>query len=313
LVGATGNLGGRVVHQLLALGKPVRALVREGSHSTKLVARGVEIVRGDLRDRPSIDRALVGAYAVVTTAQGYIPRRRGDLLSAVDDRGNRNLVDAARAARVERFVFTSILTCDRAAQVPHFWQKKVIEDYLAASGVPFVALRPGALIAPPPEPGGRDWWTGGLKKGRIAAWGNASTRWTYVHIDDVARFLALAVDDPRVMGTRIDLGTDRPVSVREIAAVFSKFMGREVRVSAGAGRFFLGMMKVMSLFPPGARDMLAMVDHFEGGTYVAGTRAQSQYFGEVATVEDSLARYLLQVGLLASKVASTAAAPRPAP
>jgi hypothetical protein len=73
------------------------------------------------------------------------------------------------------------------------------------------------------------------------------------------------------------------------------------------------MMKVMSLFPPGARDMLAMVDHFEGGTYVAGTRAQSQYFGEVATVEDSLARYLLQVGLLASKVASTAAAPRPAP
>jgi uncharacterized protein YbjT (DUF2867 family) len=46
----------------------------------------------------------------------------------VDDRGNRSLVDAATRAGVGRFVFTSILTCDQAPDVPHFWRKKVIED-----------------------------------------------------------------------------------------------------------------------------------------------------------------------------------------
>src|SRR5882672_12398807 len=124
VVGATGNLGGRVVTALLARGHAVRALVREGTDPAALAAQGVEIVRGDLLDRASLDRALAGAGALVTTAIGYIPRRRGDSLESVDDRGNRNLIEAAKAAKLGRFVFTSVLTADKAREVPHFWQKK---------------------------------------------------------------------------------------------------------------------------------------------------------------------------------------------
>ena len=65
VVGATGHLGGRVVHALVARGTPVRALVRDGTDPGPLLKQGVEIVRGNLLDPPSLDRALDGARALV--------------------------------------------------------------------------------------------------------------------------------------------------------------------------------------------------------------------------------------------------------
>jgi nucleoside-diphosphate-sugar epimerase len=57
-----------------------------------------------------------------------------------------------------------------------------------------------------------------LKKGSIPALGSAVQPWTQIHAEDVAHCLALAVDEPRAVGRRIDLGSDRPVSAHDIAA-----------------------------------------------------------------------------------------------
>src|SRR6266508_2858207 len=118
VVGATGDLGGRAVDAPLARGKRVRALVREGTDPSRLAAKGVEIARGDMLDPASLERAMSGSSAVVTTAAGYTRRRKGDSLEKVDDLGNRNLVDAAKKTEIRRFVFTSILTAIRRAMSP---------------------------------------------------------------------------------------------------------------------------------------------------------------------------------------------------
>src|SRR5207245_1975470 len=123
------------------------------------------IVRGDLTKPETLPAALQGVDAVVTTAIGYSQRKPQDSLEAVDIEGNRNLVDAAKRANIRRFVFTSILTCDQAADVPHFWAKKLTEDHLEAQGVPFVALRPGAYM------GGGPWWEQSLAQGTLPAFG----------------------------------------------------------------------------------------------------------------------------------------------
>jgi uncharacterized protein YbjT (DUF2867 family) len=291
VVGGTGTLGGRVVRELVRRGTSVRALVRDGSDATGLTAQGVEVMRGDLVDPASLERVLDGVDALVTTAAGYVRRRKGDSLAAVDDHGNRNLVDAARKASLGRFVFTSILTCDKAPGVPHFWQKKLIEDYLEASGVPFVALRPGAFV------GAWDFWTRGLRKGRLMALGSPSVRWTYVHVDDVARYLADAVDEPRAVGRRIDIGTDRPVSATDIADVFADFLGRDIAVRSipwpllGAVTWPVGMLSER------VKDMRAMIEYFHTGQYVADTSAQAEIFGDVPTVEDTLRRFVADAGL----------------
>ena len=293
VVGATGDLGGRAVDALLARGKRVRALVREGTDPSRLAAKGVEIARGDMLDPASLEKAMSGSSAVVTTAAGYTRRRKGDSLEKVDDLGNRNLVDAAKKMGIRRFVFTSILTCDQARDVPHFWQKKLIEDYLERSGVPFVALRPGAFLGG----GSARFFLRGLEKGRMMAFGSTRVRWTYIHPDDVARCLALAVDEPRAVGRRIDLGTDRPVSTVELAGVLADLLGREVKPSQGSARIIKVVGTLGGLFVPRMRDMMAMGRYFETGKYVADTRVQAELFGPVPTIEDAARRMLAELNL----------------
>src|SRR5437899_8832472 len=288
VVGATGDLGGRVVDALLSRGKRVRALVREGTDPTGLAAKGVEVARGDMLDHASLERAMSGSNAVVTTAAGYTRRRKGDSLEKVDDLGNRNLVDAAKKMGIRRFVFTSILTCDQARDVPHFWQKKLIEDYLERSGVPFVALRPGAFLGG----GSARFFSRGLEKGRMMAFGSPTVRWTYIHPDDVARYLALAVDSPRAVGHRLDLGTDRPVSGVELADIFTRLLGREVKPSVGSLLLLKAVGTIGGLFLPFMRDMMAMGRYFETGKYVADTKLQAELFGPVPTIEDTARRAL---------------------
>src|SRR5438445_37449 len=145
VVGGTGMLGGQIVQQLLARGKRVRALVRPTSDTESLRTAGVELVSGDLMDADSLPQALDGVDAVVTSAAGYTRHTPGDTIET-DHTGNRNLVDAAAASGVRRYVLTSILSCHEAPDVPHFWAKKLAEDHLAERGVPFVSMRPGAFV-----------------------------------------------------------------------------------------------------------------------------------------------------------------------
>lgn len=288
VVGATGSLGGLVVRALLGKGKSVRALVREGSDASTLESLGVSISRGDMLDTPSLDRALDGVSSLVTTAIGYSHRKPGDSLARVDDLGNRNLVDAAQRAGIKRFVFTSILTCDIARNVPHFWAKKLIEDYLEASGVPFVALRPGAFLS-------ANWWASGLKRGVLQSFGRSDVKWTYILPEDVARCLADAVDNPGAVGRRIDLGMDRPLSVQDAAALCGRFLGRPVTVRSMPAGLIFGLG---GIFNARMRDFGAMFKYFLTGKYVADTSAQRAIFGSVPAAEDSMRKALAAAGLI---------------
>ena len=293
VVGATGDLGGRVVRALLGRGKPVRALVRPGSELSTLPKIGIEIVRGDMLDPPSLVAAMTGVSAVVSSAIGYSGRRKTDSIRTDFD-GNRNLVDAAKKMGIPRFVFLSILACDRAPKVPHFWAKKVTEDYLQEQGVPFVALRPGAFLGAP-SGGYRKWIVSALSKGRVMGMTPAGIQITYIAPDEVARALALAVDEPLALGKRIDLGSDRPLSGPELAELVGKLLGKPMQVRTMGGGF---MMKLVAAFNPRMRDMMSMVQFFQTGQYVADTRLQGQLFGPIPRVEEAARRMLADLGFL---------------
>ncbi|HTT26241.1 MAG TPA: SDR family oxidoreductase [Thermoplasmata archaeon] len=275
LVGATGSLGGQILRQLLSRGKTVRALVRPGSDVSGLPTERVEIVRGDMLDPASLAPAMSGVSAVVSSAIGYSRRRETDSLRT-DTEGNRHLVDAAKKAGVPKFVFLSILACDQAREVPHFWAKKETEDHLAKQGVPFVALRPGAFLGGP-------WVRAALENGRVFGMTPAGIRITYIAPAEVARALSLAVDDPRALGRRIDLGSDRALSGPELADLLGGLLGRPLELSPMAAR---------------DADMLAMVRFFHTGKYVADTRVQQELFGPVPKIEEAARRMLVDFGLL---------------
>ncbi|MGQ4332578.1 SDR family oxidoreductase [Streptomyces hayashii] len=225
VVGATGSLGGKVVDELLARGKNVRALVRPASDAGRLESRGVQIARGDMLDIDSLVAAMNGADAVITTAAGYT--RGGKNAHDIDTVGNANLAEAAHRTGIRRFVLTSILTSDQTPGVPHFWHKKLAEDKLEQLGVPFVALRPGAFLDQVASMAGDP-----LDKGRMVWIGKATIPLTFVHTSDLAAYLAAAVDVEAEAGERIDIGWDHPVSMREVADVMGRRAGKKIKVVA---------------------------------------------------------------------------------
>jgi uncharacterized protein YbjT (DUF2867 family) len=277
VVGGTGDLGGRIVRELQRRGKKVRALVRPGSDASALVDSGVEVVRGDMLEPASLGPAMAGTSAVISSAIGYSGRRETDSLRT-DAEGNQNLAEAAKAAGVPRFVFVSILTCDQAKEVPHFWAKKVMEDRLESLGIPFVALRPGAYLGGP-------WMKGALEHGQVMAMTPGGIRITYIAPDEVARAAALAVDEPRALGKMVDLGSDRALSGPELVELLSRLMKKPVRAAPT---------------PAGgvSPDMLAMFRYFQTGKYVADTRRQGELFAPVPRIEDSARKMLADFGLL---------------
>jgi dihydroflavonol-4-reductase len=109
VTGASGFIGWHVARVLLERGYRVRALVRNGSRVDGL---DVEPVTGDLRDAPSLDRAVTGCGLVFHVAADYRlwARNPGELYRSNVD-GTRNLLAAARHAGVERVVYTSTVGC----------------------------------------------------------------------------------------------------------------------------------------------------------------------------------------------------------
>lgn len=105
ITGATGFVGGRLVDRLLATGARVRVLVRRPVPA--LEARGVTMVLGDVREPETLAPALVGAACVI-----HLAAKLGDWgperdFVATNLTGTTNLLTAARATGVARFVYVS--------------------------------------------------------------------------------------------------------------------------------------------------------------------------------------------------------------
>jgi len=114
VTGASGFLGWHVARVLGERGYPVRALVRAGG---KVADLDVETVTGDLRDPASLERAVAGCGLVFHVAADYrlwAKDPREMYRSNVD--GTHYLLEAARAAGVERIVYTSTVGC---IGIPH--------------------------------------------------------------------------------------------------------------------------------------------------------------------------------------------------
>jgi dihydroflavonol-4-reductase len=109
VTGATGFVGWHVARLLAGCGHSVRALARDPARLREL---DVEPVRGDLRDPDSLVRAVEGCSLVFHVAADYRlwAKDSGEMFRS-NVHGTRNLLEAAKSARVDRVVYTSTVGC----------------------------------------------------------------------------------------------------------------------------------------------------------------------------------------------------------
>ena len=106
VTGATGKIGSRLVKRLAQRGNRVRALARDATRAVDVLGDGVELFKGDLLDADSLAAAVRGIEAVVHCA-AFFRGATAEQAHATNDVGTQQLANAARAASVKRFVFTS--------------------------------------------------------------------------------------------------------------------------------------------------------------------------------------------------------------
>ncbi len=245
VTGGTGFVGWHVVRALSERGDgPVRALVRPNVDASYLEElSGVEIVRGDLLDAESLERATRGCRRVFHVAALYtFWARDSRLLYRTNVDGTRALLDAAAAAGVERIVYTSTVgalgyagrgkPADESTpvrledMVGHYKRSKFLAERVAmeavAHGTPVVIVNPSAPVGwadRKPTPTGQmiyDFMRGRMK-------GYLETGLNLVDVEDVAAGHLLAAERG-VAGEKYILG-NRDLYLKEIFEILSDLTG----------------------------------------------------------------------------------------
>jgi uncharacterized protein YbjT (DUF2867 family) len=222
VAGATGLLGSEVCRRLAGRGRECRALVRETSDAQKknaLKEFGATLVTGDLKDRNSLMAACKGAKAIISTASATISRQPSDSIEAVDLKGQLNLVAAAKANGVERFVFVSY-RYDRDNLYPLSNAKQAVER--AIQDLNYTILRASYFM---------EIWLSPLlgfdypnSKARILGAGDNKVSW--VSFLDVAEFCIGSLDSPAARRATIEVGGPEPLSAVDVVRIFEQESGR---------------------------------------------------------------------------------------
>ncbi|MEP6987148.1 MAG: SDR family oxidoreductase [Chloroflexota bacterium] len=226
VVGATGSLGGMITQQLLKHGKSVRILVRPSSNYKSLVDMGAQPVIGDLKDRASLDKACDGITTVITTANSA-QRGGEDNVETVDLNGNHSLIDAAKAAGVKHFIFTSALGSDVNSPVPFVQAKAKTEQHLRETGMNYTILAPNIFMGA---------WLGvivGLavqNQQPVSLVGSGEKKHTFIAEPDIAAFAMAAVDNPVAANQYIAIGGPEALSWLDIFKIAGHVLGHELEI-----------------------------------------------------------------------------------
>lgn len=227
--GASGPIGRRLVEILSRAGVQVRVLTRKKRNWSK----GVEAFVTDLGCLPALTEACQGIHTLFHLAS-YSPSRHDP---APEDHpmhwlttaeGSRNLLAAAMANNVRRFLFTSSTRVMEEKKSGYAKAKKAAEEAIAAQG----NLSPVILRLPPvygfAYRGFVAEMISSIEAGRLPPMPDFGDRRSLIHVDDAIQSLLLSSLDVRLAGTWVV--TDLQVySLQSIQAIISRALGKPAR------------------------------------------------------------------------------------
>jgi len=219
VTGATGKQGGAVARSLLDRGFRIRAFTRnpQKPEAQALAARGAEVVQGDMEeDRSAMERALEGAYGVFSVQNYWETGYDGEVQQG------KTVADAAKAAGVEHFVYSSVGSAHRQTGLSHFESKWEVENHVRELDLRYTILRPVFFM--------QNWemMRRMVLGGTLAQPLDPDKPFQQVAVEDIGAFAAIAFENPdRWIGREVDLAGDEPTML-EIAETFGRVIGREV-------------------------------------------------------------------------------------
>lgn len=216
VTGAAGFVGTHVCRELTRRGARVRGLVRSPAKAAeRLASLPVELHVGDIRDEQVLRRAMQGCDMVVHLVAIAI-ERRGQTYEAINALGTQRVLGAMRAVGVRRLVHMSQNHAASNSPYRFLRSKGLAEDAVRASALEWTVLRPSVIFGPEDE------FVNVL--GRLVRLsplvyplpGGGRARFQPVHVDDVARTVATALERSDTMDRSYALGGPAQLSLRQM-------------------------------------------------------------------------------------------------
>jgi NADH dehydrogenase len=206
--GGSGFVGAQVVRALARKGSRVRVAVRNPGRGYRLRMLGdvgqIEVVQANIRDTPSIVRALEGAEACVN-AVAVLHESGRQRFQALHVDGARAVAEASRDMGVERFVQISALGASPDSPSLYARTKAAGEAAVRQAMPSAVVLRPSVVFGP------EDHFFNRFAEMAVVSpvlplIGGGHTRFQPVYVGDVAQAVANAVGDRGAAGLDYELG-----------------------------------------------------------------------------------------------------------
>ena len=256
VTGGTGTLGSEIVRQLLASGHEVSVL---SSADNPVLPKQAKFCKGDLETNRGLQQAVKNIDTIIHCASN--PREA----EKIDVPGTRYLLQAAKQAGINHFVYISIVGVDQSS-FPYYKAKTEVEQMIRESGIPLSILRTTQFhdfvlyriirsfeqVAEPnitiPE---------GLK-------------FQTVDIREVAqRLVEISVNNPA--GKLPDMGGPEILSLEQMTRIYLEILGRRQKVIAQPieNEFFQIFRSGINLCPGNATGKITwekfLRNHFEIG------------------------------------------------
>lgn len=301
VTGATGFVGRELVAQALSAGHRVRALCRHPARARELwPQKSVELFHGNVLNPDSLEGALDGVEAVVHLV-GIITEARENTYERVHRLGTLHVLDAAKKAKVKRYLHMSALGTRAAARSKYHKTKWAAEEAVRASGLDWTIFRPAVIF-------GKYDQSINLFA-RMLRWplpfpifGSGQGLWQPVPVEEVARCFVRAIREPKAVGRTYDLVGPTPLTFEQVLDTLMSVTGRrrpKLRVPMACARLQAALLErcepLGTLFrcalgaPPPNRDQLLMLEENNVGD---PTSAVSDLGLRLVPFEEGLRKYL---------------------
>jgi uncharacterized protein YbjT (DUF2867 family) len=262
VIGGTGTLGRQIVLQALTKGYQVRCVVRNFRKANFLKEWGAELVYGDLTRPETIPPCFKGITAVIDASTS----RANELeaLKKVDWEGKLCLLEAAKVANIQKFIFFSAQNVEQFETIPLMKVKNGMEIKLKQSNIPYTIFR-----------------LSGFYQGLIEQYAipilenvpiwvtNETTQISYMDTQDIAKFCLRALQIPKTTNRTFVLKGSKSWISSEIITLCEQLAGQQAKVQ----KVPLSLLKFVSQF----------FGFFEWGQNISDRLA----FAEILTANDN--------------------------
>lgn len=225
LLGAGGFIGRELLAHLASRGHRVTAGVHRRGAVTPLGAHAIATIDLNRATDPADWAELLEDCDAVVNCAGVLQATRGQSIAAIHTQSPIALFRACEAAGIRRVVQISAISAEREAGTPYALTKLAADDYLRSTTLEWTVLRPSLVVARGAHGGTALLRAFAALPFAIPVPGDGRQEFQPIHIQDLARVVAMAIEEDTLVRRTVDPVGPDVVPLRRILEDYRRWLG----------------------------------------------------------------------------------------